>query len=546
MGEVVKLDGQLATIQVYEDTTGLCVDDPVELSGEPLNVQLGPGLLGATFDGVGRPLTILAQAGDFIAAGADALTLDRTRRWLFAPNLGRGAEVQPGDVIGTVEEQPGFQHRILIPPRVSGTIAELAAGEFTITEAVGRLTDGTPLRLAHAWPVRVPRAVARRLAPDRAFQTGQRVFDLLFTVAEGGAVALPGGFGTGKTVVEQSLAKYAQADVVVYVGCGERGNEMAEVLHDFPRLIDPRTGRSMMERTVLVVNTSNMPVAAREASIHLGMTIAEYYRDQGYRVAVMVDSISRWAEALREFGARLQEMPGEEGFPTYLGNRLAQFYERAGRVQTLGQVAREGAVTVISAISPPGGDLSEPVTQAALRVTGALWALDATLAHQRHFPAVDWQTSYTLYASTLASCLEREIASDWTQLRASLLELLQRENEVREIAGLIGADALQDRERVLLECARLIREIVLSQSAYDPVDASCPLNKTYQLARAGLHVHEAALAAVSSGVPFQQLDLQEVRRALHALRGAATPNEQSAASGIIELVLESLSKGGTS
>jgi V/A-type H+-transporting ATPase subunit A len=543
LGEVVKLHGPAATVQVYEDTTGLRVGDPVELSGQPLTISLGPGLLGAILDGVGRPLTGLAASGDFIGAGAQAPTLDPTRRWTFAPASSAGTTVHPGDVIGEVEERPGFQHRILVPPRVSGVIAEVSAGEFTIAEQIGQLTDGTPLRLAHAWPVRAPRPVAQRLAPDRPFQTGQRVFDLLFTVAEGGAVALPGGFGTGKTVVEQSLAKYAQTDVVVYVGCGERGNEMAEVLHDFPKLRDPRTGRSLMERTVLVVNTSNMPVAARESSIHMGMTIAEYFRDQGYRVALMVDSISRWAEALREFGARLQEMPGEEGFPTYLGNRLAQFYERAGRAQSLGNPMREGAVTVISAISPPGGDLSEPVTQAALRVTGALWALDATLAHQRHFPALDWQTSYTLYASALAPWLEREVAQDWSRVRAALLELLQREQELREIAGLIGADALQDRERVLLECARLIREIVLSQSAYDPVDASCPLDKTCQLARAGLRLQEVALAAVAAGAAVNQLDLREARRALLAMRASASPGELDAAGSLLDFALDALGKG---
>jgi V/A-type H+-transporting ATPase subunit A len=375
--------------------------------------------------------------------------------------------------------------------------------------------------LAHRWPVRAPRPIRQRLPDDRPFVTGQRIFDFLFPVAEGGTVAVPGGFGTGKTVIEQSLAKYGEADVVVYVGCGERGNEMAEVLAEFPRLEDPRTGRSIMDRTVMVVNTSNMPVAAREASVYLGVTIAEYYRDMGYRVAVMVDSLSRWAEALREISARLQEMPGEEGYPTYLADRLGRFYERAGRVAVLGSPERHGALTLISAISPPGGDLSEPVTQASLRVVGALWALDAALAHERQFPAVDWEMSYSLYADAVAPWFESAAGAGWEELRRETLELLQRGRELHEIAMLVGPDTLQDADRLVLEMARLVREAVLAQSAYDPNDARSSVLKTWRLATLARDLHRAARSALESGVAFERIDLAPARRALRALRPAA-------------------------
>jgi V/A-type H+-transporting ATPase subunit A len=376
--------------------------------------------------------------------------------------------------------------------------------------------------LSHAWPIREPRPIGRRLPLGAPLVTGQRVFDFLFPVAEGGSVAVPGGFGTGKTVIEQSLAKYAEADVVVYVGCGERGNEMAEVLEEFPKLIDHRSGKPVMDRTVLIVNTSNMPVAAREASVYLGVTVAEYYRDMGYRVALMADSLSRWAEALREIGARLQEMPGEEGYPTYLGNRLGKFYERAGRVRAAGAPERDGALTVIGAISPPGGDFSEPVTQAALRVVGALWALDPALAHQRQFPAVDWETSYSLYADVTETWFAKSAGADWTELRAATLELLQRDRELREIAELVGPEALVDADRLLLEAARMIRETVLGQSAHDPNDASSPLDKTYRLVGAALAVYRAGQRALASGKTFEQLDLATPRRLLAMVRRASS------------------------
>ncbi|HUL49198.1 MAG TPA: V-type ATP synthase subunit A [Gemmatimonadales bacterium] len=522
LGEVVRVVGERATVQVYEDTSGLAVGEPVQPTGHPLRLKLGPGLLGSVLDGVGRPLGRIAEhTGDFIAPGVTAPTLDDTLRWSFAPALAPGTLVEPGDVLGTVLERGHVEHRVMIPHGTRGTLTRLAAGEFTVADVVGTLSDGTPLFLAHEWPVREPRPSARRLAADAPFLTGQRVFDFLFPVAEGGSVAVPGGFGTGKTVIEQSLAKYGAADVIVYIGCGERGNEMAEVLEEFPRLTDPRTGRSMLDRTVLVVNTSNMPVAAREASVYVGMTIAEYYRDMGYRVAVMADSLSRWAEALREIGARLQEMPGEEGYPTYLGNRLGKFYERAGRVVSRGRPERTGAVTLISAISPPGGDFSEPVTQASLRVAGALWALDPALAHQRQFPAVDWETSYSLHAERLAEWFSRAAGPDWPEIRRGTLELMQRDRELREIASLIGPEALQDRDRLLLDAARIIRETVLGQSAYDPNDAYSPLEKTYRLAGLAWALYRGGMAALERGAAIEHIDLGAAQRALAAARRAA-------------------------
>jgi V/A-type H+-transporting ATPase subunit A len=522
LGEVIRLEGDRGTIQVYEDTTGLRVGEPVVLTESALTVNLGPGLLGSILDGVGRPLSALAAAsGDFIQPGIAAATLDVSRRWRFDPTRRAGEELVGGDVLGTVLERPGISHQVLVPPGARGRLSRLEAGEFTVTDPIGELADGTPLHLAHAWPVRQPRPSAERLAAERPFVTGQRVFDFLFPVSEGGSVAVPGGFGTGKTVIEQSLAKYAEADIVVYIGCGERGNEMAEVLNEFPMLVDPGTGRSIMDRSVLVVNTSNMPVAARESSVYLGITIAEYYRDMGYRVAVMADSLSRWGEALREIAARLQEMPGEEGYPTYLGNRLGKFFERAGRVRALGGPERIGVLTLISAISPPGGDFSEPVTQASLRVAGTLWALDPGLAHQRQFPAVDWETSYSLHAERTAPWFAEHGGPEWPALRVETLELLQRERELREIAGLIGPEALQDRDRLLLEAARMVRETVLGQSAFDPNDALSPVHKTYRLALLARAAYRGGLAALDRGASFERLNLAQVGRALASIRSAA-------------------------
>jgi V/A-type H+/Na+-transporting ATPase subunit A len=520
LGEVIRVEGDKTTLQVYEETTGLECGEPVERTGTALTAELGPGLLGAILDGIGRPLRHLAElSGNFIQPGAVAATLDPTARWTFTPHRRRGEPVAGGDVLGVVEERAGLEHRVLVPPGVTGELATIEDGEFTVRDPVARLADGTPLRLSHAWPVRRPRPVAARLPDDRPFITGQRVLDFLFPAADGGSVAVPGGFGTGKTIIEQSLARHAEADIVVYVGCGERGNEMAELLHEFPRLADARTGRSIMDRTVMVVNTSNMPVAAREASVYLGVTIAEYYRDMGYRVALLADSLSRWAEALREISARLAEMPGEEGYPTYLAGRLGQFFERAGRVSPVGAPEREGSLTVVAAVSPPGGDLSEPVTQATLKVAGTLWALDPALAQQRQFPAVDWTTSYSLHADRLAGWFARE-APDWPDLRRATLELLQRGRELHDIAGLVGPDALQDADRLTLDSARLAQEVVLGQSAFEPSDACSPIAKTHRLASLVVALHRTALRALGAGIRFEQLDLGPVRRAIVAVRGA--------------------------
>lgn len=532
LAEVIRFKGDTATLQIFEDTTGLAVGAGLVPTGGPLVAELGPGLLGSVLDGVGRPLARLADlTGDFIAPGATAPMLDPARRWAFHALARPGDVVGPGDVLGTVAEQLGFEHRILVPEGVRGRIATLADAEVTVHAPIGTLDDGTPLTLAQRWPIRTPRPVAQRLAADQPFTTGQRIFDLLFPIAEGGTVAVPGGFGTGKTIVEHALAKYAAADVVVYVGCGERGNEMAEVLREFPRLVDPTTGRPVMERTVLVVNTSNMPVVAREASVYLGLTIAEYYRDMGLRVAMMVDSLSRWAEALRDIGARLQEMPGEEGYPTYMASRLGALFERAGRARargSAGQPARIGAVTMVAAVSPPGGDFSEPVTQACLRVAGGLWALDAQLARARQFPAVDWATSYSLYAPGLVGALGAATGSDWAGQRTRVLGLLQRDAELREIASLLGVEEMEDRDRLVLAIASMVREHLLGQNAFDPNDATSPLDKTAHMAELAIAALDTAQAALDAGAELDALPLAELRRAYAAHRRAAPEVREAA------------------
>jgi V/A-type H+-transporting ATPase subunit A len=543
LGEVIRFSGDTATLQIFEDSTGLAVGAPVVATGASLVAELGPGLLGSVLDGVGRPLAQLAAAhGDFVAPGASAPMLDRARRWPFRARLRPGDRVEPGDVLGVVDERAGFEHRIIVPPACAGTIAAIADGTYAVDEPIGRLADGTPLALAQRWPIRTPRPVARRLPADRPLVTGQRVFDLLFPIAEGGTIAVPGGFGTGKTIVEHALAKYAAADIVVFVGCGERGNEMAEVLQEFPHLVDPRTGRSVMERTVLVVNTSNMPVVAREASVYLGMTIAEYFRDTGYRVAVMVDSLSRWAEALRDIAARLQEMPGEEGYPTSMASRLGAFYERAGRATALGSPERTGSVTLVCAVSPPGGDFSEPVTQASLRVAGGLWALDARLARARQFPAVDWATSYSLYADAVTPALAAETTPQWPELRSRILSLLQRDVELRELASLLGADEMEDRDRLVLAIAGLVREHLLGQNAFDPNDAMSPLAKTARLAQIAIAALDAADARLTAGVELDDLPLAALRHAYAALRRASADDEPGCIAAI-ETALAAL-RGG--
>ncbi|WP_242395697.1 V-type ATP synthase subunit A [Anaeromyxobacter oryzisoli] len=532
LGEVIRIDGDLVTVQVYEETAGLALGEPAEGMGAPLAAELGPGLLGAIFDGVQRPLPELAaREGDFLGRGATLPALDRARAWEFEPAVRPGDAVAPGSRVGTARAAGAPEHPVHAPPGTAGRVAAVRSGGIGLEEPAVTLEGARSIALLERWPVRRPRPVRRRLAPDVPFLTGQRVLDCFFPVSAGGTAVVPGGFGTGKTVLEQSLAKWAAADVVVYVGCGERGNEMAEVLDEFPRLEDPRTGGPLLDRTVLVVNTSNMPVAAREASIYTGCTIAEYFRDMGRSVALMIDSTSRWAEALREIAARLEEMPGEEGYPTYLASRLARFYERAGRAETLG--GGEGAVTMVGAISPPGGDLSEPVTQCSLRATGALWALSADLAHRRHFPAVDWTASFSLEAEQLAAWFEREAGSGYGALRDEAVRLLQRERELAEVAELVGTESLQDAERLVLESARLLREGFLRQSALDPADASCPPGKAFEMLRLLLEWHRRASAAVGGGVPLRailetgvpakllrlgQIPWQDIRRAGEALR----------------------------
>ncbi len=541
LGEVIRLRGGEATIQVYEDTTGLMLGEEVADAAEPLQVELGPGLLGAIFDGVQRPLNVIAsQQGDWIPRGLVLPALSRARRWAFTPTVRPGTAVAGGTCVGVVHETAKMQHRILVPPGVAGTLCKIQEGTYTIEEPIAWLDGDRPLTLMQRWPVRTPRPVAERLPPIVPFITGQRVFDMLFPIASGGTVIVPGGFGTGKTVVEQTLAKYAQADIIVYIGCGERGNEMTEVLTEFPHLKDPTTGLPLMARTVLIINTSNMPVAARETSIYTGITMAEYYRDMGYAVALMADSTSRWAEATREISARLEEMPGEEGYPTYLATKLAGFYERSGRVRCLGETARQGSVTIVSAISPPGGDFSEPVTQGSMQVAGGLWALDSDLAHRRHFPAINWKRSFSLYTQSLDPWFQAQVASDWPQLRTELAALLQKEEELQEIVQLVGIDAVQDQERIVLEVSRLIREEYLRQNAYSDVDAACPLAKQYWMLKAQLAFLGYCQGMLKNGSPIEQLLASPLRSELERMKETPPDSCVQRAQAMIEKMQQEL------
>ncbi|MBF4509604.1 MAG: V-type ATP synthase subunit A [Aeromicrobium sp.] len=524
MGEVIRLEGALATIQVYEDTSGLKIGEPVESTAGPLMLELGPGLLSSIYDGIQRPLPVIADdsGSDFIARGTVASALDRKRLWEFTPVAEVGQSVEGGDVLGTTPEGATVLHRVMVPPNVKGVIAKVAAaGSYTVDEVVAVLEDGTEIKMSQQWPVRYGRPYKRKLDPDTPFMTGMRILDTFFPVALGGNAIIPGGFGTGKTVTQQSLAKWADVDIIVYVGCGERGNEMTEVLAEFPELEDPRTGEKLMDRTVLVANTSNMPVAAREASIYTGVTLAEYYRDMGYNVAMMADSTSRWGEALREVSGRLEEMPGEEGYPAYLATRLASFYERSGRVEALGDEPRVGSVTMVGAVSPPGGDMSEPMTQNSLRVTGAFWALDTSLAHRRHFPAISWTKSYTLYLGQVQSWFEAEVADDWRQVRERAMFILQKETELQEIVQLVGPDALPETEKIILEVARMIREDFLQQFAFDAIDAYCPPQKAYWILRTILAFNDGATQALSRGVSLRQVLQLPLRDEIATLKTTA-------------------------
>ncbi|MEA1904144.1 MAG: V-type ATP synthase subunit A [Actinomycetota bacterium] len=506
VGEVIRLKEGEAVIQVYEETAGLQVGSAVVDTNRPLSVELGPGLIGSVFDGVQRPLPKLAEGADgpytepFVRRGIEIPGLDRTRMWKVRHRVDLGEEVGPGDTLATVQETAGIEHRILVPPDSRGVVTGLGATEITVEDPVAWIDD-EPVRALSRWPVRRRRPVLRRLDPVAPLITGQRVCDMLFPVARGGSTTLPGGFGTGKTVLEQTIARYADADVIVFIGCGERGNELAEVLEEFPKLVDPRTGAPLIERTVIIANTSNMPVAAREASIYTGITIAEYYRDQGYDIVVLADSTSRWGEALREVSSRLEELPGEEGFPAYLPSRLAEFYERAGAAVALGQEEREGSVTIIGAVSPPGGDFSEPVTQYSLRLAGTFWALDPDLARRRHYPAIHWTRSYSLYDTD--EWFDENVADDWSEQRRWALELLGRAEELAGIVALLGVDTLAPEERVTFVVAQMLREDFLQQSAYDEVDAFCPLSKQNWMLRVIKRFHDTAMGRVIDGAPVE-------------------------------------------
>lgn len=520
MGEVIKLEGDRAIIQVYEETGGVKVGEKVELLNEPLTVELGPGLLSSIFDGIQRPLALLAEySGSFIERGARVKPLDRKRKWSFTPTMGVGDEVEGGSVIGTVPEFD-YTHKIMAPPLTAKSkIASIvAAGEYTLDDDIATLEDGTTLRLSHNWPVRDPRPYKQKLDPSVPFVTGMRILDTLFPIALGGNAIIPGGFGTGKTVTQQSIAKWADVDMIVYIGCGERGNEMTEVLQEFPELEDPRSGKALMNRTILVANTSNMPVAAREASIYVGVTIAEYYRDMGYSVAMMADSTSRWGEALREVSGRLEEMPGEEGYPAYLATRIAAFYERSGRVVPLAAEGVEGSVTMVGAVSPAGGDMSEPITQNSLRVSGAFWALDSDLAHKRHFPAISWTKSYTLFLAQVAGWYEKNVSTEWQLLREQAMTILQKEIELEEVVQLVGPDALPDSEKIYLHLAMMIREDLLQQFAFDEIDAYSSVKKQFYMLKLITTYAEYAVKAMERGVMLSAILELPLRREITKMK----------------------------
>jgi V/A-type H+-transporting ATPase subunit A len=504
-GEIIRLEGEEAVIQVYEDTTGLMVGEPVVNTELPLSVELGPGLLSSIYDGVQRPLPVLMQmSGDFIARGIYAPGLNREKKWEFVPAVKKGDKVIAGDILGTVKEFH-FEHRIIVPHGAAGTVTDIKSGSFTVEETVCILDQKTDLSMMQVWPVRIPRPHKKKLDPVLPLITGQRVFDCIFPVTKGGTAMIPGGFGTGKTVSEQTLAKWSDTQVVVYIGCGERGNEMTDVLAEFPELVDPRTNLPLIERTILIANTSNMPVAAREASIYTGITIAEYFRDMGYDVALMADSTSRWGEALREVSGRLEEMPGEEGYPAYLATRLSAFYERAGRVICMGTEDRNGSVTVVGAVSPPGGDFSEPITQNTLRVVGTFWALDTNLAYRRHFPSINWIKSYSLYLDSIGDWYVKNVARDWRELREKAMYLLQKEVELQEIVQLVGPDALPESEKAILDVTRMIREDFLQQSAYSDTDSFCPVEKQYLMLKVIMEYYENINEAMGRGVSLRQI-----------------------------------------
>ena len=519
IGEIIEMHGDQASVQVYEETAGLGPGEPVESTGAPLSVELGPGLIRSIYDGIQRPLDdiLKVSGGNLLKRGVEVPALKRDLVWHFVPSVEAGQEVGAGDVIGTVQETPIVVHKIMVPYGMKGTVKSITEGDYTVEQTVAVLEtpDGEKeLTLMQKWPVRTGRPYKEKLPPDKPLVTGQRVIDAMFPIARGGVAAVPGPFGSGKTVIQHQLAKWAEADIVVYIGCGERGNEMTDVLNEFPELKDPATGYSLMERTVLIANTSDMPVAAREASIYTGITIAEYFRDMGYSVALMADSTSRWAEALREMSGRLQEMPGEEGYPAYLGSRLAQFYERAGCVISLGKEGREGALSVIGAVSPPGGDISEPVSQATLRIVKVFWGLDSNLAYKRHFPAINWLTSYSLYVDNMGDWFNENVHEDWMNCRSRLMRLLQEEAELQEIVQLVGMDALSAPDRLKLEAARSIREDFLHQNSFHEIDTYTPLEKQYLMMRLVIAYYDQCADALEKGVGIEELVNLKVRESI--------------------------------
>jgi V/A-type H+/Na+-transporting ATPase subunit A len=517
IGEIIEMRGDKASIQVYEETSGIGPGDPVQTTGEPLSVELGPGLIESMFDGIQRPLDAFMEAAQspFLTKGVSVKSLNRSRIWNFVPTVKEGDEVEAGDIIGTVQETAVVLHKIMVPFGVKGTIKSIKAGEFNVEETVCIVSTekgDKELSMMQKWPVRKGRPYASKMNPVAPMVTGQRVIDTFFPVAKGGAAAVPGPFGAGKTVVQHQVAKWGDTEIVVYVGCGERGNEMTDVLNEFPELKDPKTGESLMKRTVLIANTSNMPVAAREASIYTGITIAEYFRDMGYSVSIMADSTSRWAEALREMSGRLEEMPGDEGYPAYLGSRLADYYERAGKVICLGKDGREGAVTAIGAVSPPGGDISEPVTQSTLRIVKVFWGLDANLAYQRHFPSINWLNSYSLYSDNIDAWMDEEVASDWSSLRTKAMSLLQEESNLQEIVRLVGIDALSEGDRLKLEVSKSLREDYLQQNAFHEIDTYASLNKQHKMLKLILQFQVEAERALKAGVYLDKiLKMDEIR-----------------------------------
>lgn len=515
IGEIIEIHGDEASIQVYEETSGLGPGEPVESMGVPMSVELGPGLITSIYDGIQRPLDdIMKISGNNLKRGVEVASLKRDKKWEFVPAAKAGDEVEAGDVLGTVQETIVVQQKIMVPYGVKGTVKEIKAGTFTVEEVVAVIATekgDKELTMMQRWPVRKGRPYQKKLPPVKPLVTGQRVIDTFFPIAKGGVAAVPGPFGSGKTVIQHQLAKWAEADIVVYIGCGERGNEMTDVLNEFPELKDPKTGQSLMERTVLIANTSDMPVAAREASIYTGITIAEYFRDMGYSVALMADSTSRWAEALREMSGRLEEMPGEEGYPAYLGSRLAQFYERAGHVVSLGKEGREGALSVIGAVSPPGGDISEPVSQATLRIVKVFWGLDSALAYKRHFPAINWLTSYSLYVDNMANWFNEEVAADWMEDRQKMMTILQEEAELNEIVQMVGMDALSPTDRLKMEAARSIREDFLHQNSFHEIDTYTPLRKQYLMMKLVLAFYEKSVEALNKGADMNTLIAMPVR-----------------------------------